>query len=172
MHAVVTGHRHVGAITKIGSVWLLSVPSSEDGQHQGFMALDVAAGGDMSVSLYRGFQIDTTWPLTQTQTVSTSRTAATPSNGIIATSGKFALGADTEILGLGFGATQGAGDVYLGDDPVYANCTELDLQTITSWSDEWIEITAVISNVTPGPAYLFVRNDTGTRFGGWLVVAE
>ncbi len=62
------------------------------------------------------------------------------------------------IAGHVFEAVQGTGKVEISDNAVYASGTKV-AQTVTSWSDTAIDITAVLGALAPGPLYMWVTND-------------
>lgn len=66
------------------------------------------------------------------------------------------------VTGTTFGATQGSGSVELGNNSDYAAATK-QAQTVTTWGDTAIEITAVIGTLAPGGMWLFVTENGGTR---------
>lgn len=75
------------------------------------------------------------------------------------------------ITGTTFEATQGTGKVEIGDNATYASGTKVT-QTVTSWADTAIDITAVLGALTPGtPRYVWVTNDTGDRNGTGFIIA-
>ena len=172
VHAYISGHTHLGGIAKVGSMYLLQGPSTCGVGLQGFFTFDVDPTGQTVVDLYRGVQALVPWMKLHTITIPVVRTPAAVANGIIATSGKFGSGDLSEIIGAGFGAAQGAGSVAITNSAVWGDETELDLQTATSWSDTWIEITANSENVSAGPAWMWVTTDGGVRYGGTGVSGE
>ena len=67
------------------------------------------------------------------------------------------------ITGTVFEASQGSGKVEISDNIVYATGTKI-AQTVTSWADTAIDITAVLGTLAPGgPLYIWVTNDSAER---------
>jgi hypothetical protein len=99
--------------------------------------------------------------LTQTIGIPVERTPATYDDGIIATGGRFQTGSAIEILGQGFGASQGTGSVVVSDSLTIAASTAADTQTVDAWSDGYLELTGVITTISDGTNYLHVTCDGG-----------
>lgn len=76
-----------------------------------------------------------------------------------------------DLTGTLFGASQGNGKVELGDNATYASAN-LEEQTVTSWSDTAITITAVLGTLTPGSLYLFVTNNSAAVSAGFAVTVH
>ncbi len=70
--------------------------------------------------------------------------------------------AETSIVvgGGGFEATQATGKIELSDNATYATGTKV-AQTVTSWADGSITMTADIGSLAPGGLWLWVTNDNG-----------
>lgn len=164
VHAYISGHKHIASIDKFGSMWMLQGPSTADGTYQGFFDFTVDGSGSLVVDLYRGLQATTPWVKTQTQFIPVSRTDKVMANGVAATSGTMANGATgTEIFGKDFGASQGAGKVYMSDNAVFGAGTEVE-QTVTTWQDDLIVITVDSFSYSVGSVWLFVVTDAGKNY--------
>ncbi len=73
------------------------------------------------------------------------------------------------ITGTNFEAAQGTGKVEISDNAVYATGTKV-AQTVTSWADTSIDITAVLGTLAPGPLWMWVTNDSNNRNASGFVV--
>ena len=73
----------------------------------------------------------------------------------------FQLGESITITGTGFGATQGAGKVYLSPTNSIADSGKVE-QTVTAWSATSITITVAKGTLPFGAAHLFVLENGGS----------
>jgi len=62
--------------------------------------------------------------------------------------------------------------VELGNQPVYADCTHLEIQPPKAWTSGEITIDLNQGSFPPGPAYLFVINEEEVASPGRLVILE
>ena len=77
----------------------------------------------------------------------------------------FDAGDAATIVGTSFGASQGVGKVELVNNATYGSATVLVEQTVDSWSDTSIGITAVKGALDYGFAWLFVTDDGAELHG-------
>ncbi|MCP4566131.1 MAG: hypothetical protein GY841_00980 [FCB group bacterium] len=67
-----------------------------------------------------------------------------------------------------FESSQGTnGKVEFGNESTYGACTVIEEQTVTAWTDTEITITAVAGDLSAGPNWVYVTNDSEERSAGY-----